>query len=1112
MLVLTARCALLWRVPQLLGVYKVETIGDVYLVSAGVPDRLERHACVLALLALCMLEEMRQLSTSLQLDLLHLRLRLRVGLHSGPVIAGVVGVKYPRFRLMGDTVNTASRMSTTCQASQIQLSRATFQQLSDRFVCQYNGRTSIKGKGGMHTYLLRYVLPVEGSAAMLPISAEEACGDKTAQQVAAELGCGVLTSPIAHTRSVSVVIPRGAEYRTGRAEQQHNPLDLLELPSPPSLISAREASAPLPSDTALSAPTSASIALYHARPVPGCLYANSRLEANVLCFEADDVQAVLAKADSGEFVHRLHRSRADVDEQNETEVRHTVVESEEKQQPGAGLTAGAHERYTASPVLRLDGVHRRTTLLPVLEPAQREEHKDQPSPRFVHDSGSESGSPITPQSNDNSAASSALPSVASEQPRRLAIAVVPASSPTAHSDTAPMFACSPLSPASPVLAIDDPPSPVLLPPAAPLVHTLSQSDMRPASPPSASSLYTISATAVSVSFLQAVPTLPELRNANPLRLAFCRHPQMESAFQVEWSRRTLRVTRRGVATLLCCLVVLGCYDTYVNRSSAPAETGSWAVLAATWALRLLALSLGGGVLCVSYWRRAWFCRHQQPVVFACWTLIAMLQSICGMVLSVSTSSYEVTTTLVLITSTSFFVGLQFRYVALSTLLQLLFYVVAELSQRGDILNAFFLLASAVLSSLSAHSAEYFQRLDYVGYLRLTSDERKTRDILDHMLPPAVMNDILKQQLLGGPGSGPVVAHDVSTASVLFCDIVSFTSLAASVGAEDVVAILNIVFSTFDALTTRHKVYKVETIGDAYLACSGVVQPASGSAVSATSFPTTASSHSENLVKCALDFQSASQYFRTPTNAAISVRIGIHTGPVIAGVVGRKMPRYHLFGSTVTLAEEMEHSGVAGGVVISGETHRAVGGAFACRAMSELAWSGGLLQRWRVLHCRTELGVYGGGQGGEEGEGGLPSLPGVVSDILRKVHEANVREQEARERRWFGSDASSSQHAAHKQAMEATSERLTVHVMGSTMDGRVEGVSAVAEPRKEVGRRAGSAATVTSRRRSSSDAFHSRTRSTGPVFALQLLSDDMQPIGAKTAALPTRLVIEVPVLC
>ncbi len=103
------------------------------------------------------------------------------------------------------------------------------------------------------------------------------------------------------------------------------------------------------------------------------------------------------------------------------------------------------------------------------------------------------------------------------------------------------------------------------------------------------------------------------------------------------------------------------------------------------------------------------------------------------------------------------------------------------------------------------------------------------------------------------------------------------------------------FSTFDSLSTKHNIYKVETIGDAYLACSGVVSRCA--------------TQTEDLVKFALDAQTSTRYMHTPEGQPIVIRIGIHTGSVVAGVVGRKMPRYHLFGETVTIAEEMEQNGI-----------------------------------------------------------------------------------------------------------------------------------------------------------------------------------------------------------
>jgi hypothetical protein len=117
------------------------------------------------------------------------------------------------------------------------------------------------------------------------------------------------------------------------------------------------------------------------------------------------------------------------------------------------------------------------------------------------------------------------------------------------------------------------------------------------------------------------------------------------------------------------------------------------------------------------------------------------------------------------------------------------------------------------------------------------------------------------------------------------------------------------FNHFDKLTTAHRVYRVETIGDAYFACSGVVNQQSF--------------HTADLVSFALSCQRAIRHLKTSDGQNGRIRIGLHTGPVIAGVVGRKMPRYHLFGKTVSIAEQYESQGIPDKVVVSRATMDAV---------------------------------------------------------------------------------------------------------------------------------------------------------------------------------------------
>ena len=131
-----------------LGLEKIRTVGDEYMVAAGLPQARPDHAHAIADLAI----RIRDHTEANQFD--GHDIRMRIGINSGPLVAGVVGTHKFSYDLWGDVVNTASRMESEGIPGSIQVTEATYELIRDRFVCEPRGLVSVKGKGEMHTYIL----------------------------------------------------------------------------------------------------------------------------------------------------------------------------------------------------------------------------------------------------------------------------------------------------------------------------------------------------------------------------------------------------------------------------------------------------------------------------------------------------------------------------------------------------------------------------------------------------------------------------------------------------------------------------------------------------------------------------------------------------------------------------------------------------------------------------------------------------------------------------------------------------------------------------------------------------------------------------------------------
>lgn len=185
------------------------------------------------------------------------------------------------------------------------------------------------------------------------------------------------------------------------------------------------------------------------------------------------------------------------------------------------------------------------------------------------------------------------------------------------------------------------------------------------------------------------------------------------------------------------------------------------------------------------------------------------------------------------------------------------------------------------------------------------EEKKKSDLLLYRMLPRQIADKLKL----GQSVDPEL---YDSATVFFSDVVSFTTIAAKGTPLQVVNLLNNLYTTFDGIIDEHDVYKVETIGDAYLCVSGLPKR-------------NGNEHVKEICSMSLSFIKCLEDFRIPylPGEKLSLRIGLHTGSVVAGVVGLSMPRYCLFGDTVNTASRMESNGKPGMIHLSADANSSI---------------------------------------------------------------------------------------------------------------------------------------------------------------------------------------------
>jgi class 3 adenylate cyclase len=188
---------------------------------------------------------------------------------------------------------------------------------------------------------------------------------------------------------------------------------------------------------------------------------------------------------------------------------------------------------------------------------------------------------------------------------------------------------------------------------------------------------------------------------------------------------------------------------------------------------------------------------------------------------------------------------------------------------------------------------------------LRAEKERSEALLLNILPRSIVERLRRGET--------VIADHIAEATVLFSDLVDFTSLAARVSPERTVALLGDIFARFDALAAQHGLEKIKTTGDGYMVAGGV--------------PEERSDHAVAVVEMALAMLDAVEAAGRSGAQPLQLRIGLNTGAVIAGVLGTHKFVYDVWGDTVNTAKRMESYGLPGRVHVSATTRRALGEAF-----------------------------------------------------------------------------------------------------------------------------------------------------------------------------------------
>jgi adenylate cyclase len=216
-------------------------------------------------------------------------------------------------------------------------------------------------------------------------------------------------------------------------------------------------------------------------------------------------------------------------------------------------------------------------------------------------------------------------------------------------------------------------------------------------------------------------------------------------------------------------------------------------------------------------------------------------------------------------------------------------------------DAFFLMNITGTASILYGVLRYFQAQKERVMLSLELEQARSEKLLLNILPVAIAERLKANDMR--------IADHYDSVTVMFADLINFTQISEKMPALNLIDLLSQVFLKFDKLAEKYQVEKIKTIGDAYMVISGA--------------PVMCADHVNRIVEMAFDMKIALQEISVKTGIDLKMRIGIHTGPVVAGVIGSTKFSYDLWGDTVNLASRMESTCKPDTIQVTCETHELI---------------------------------------------------------------------------------------------------------------------------------------------------------------------------------------------